>query len=92
VKLNDRVALKITGAVGTMPTAYLFAVLALVSLPGALASGSALIIVGWLAQTFLQLVLLPIIMVGQRLQQTSHEDLHDKIDKMHAHLGIGGES
>ncbi len=48
--------------------AYLFAAIALVSLPAAIQSGNAIIIIGWIAQTFLQLVLLPIIIVGQNVQ------------------------
>lgn len=58
----------ITGVVGTMWCAIGFAVLALVSLPAALATGSVVTIVGWIAQTFLQLVLLSVIMVGQGIQ------------------------
>ena len=48
--------------------AYVFAILALISLPAAIGSHSAIIIVAWIAQTFLQLVLLPIIIVGQNIQ------------------------
>ena len=70
-RLNAKVGLRITVAVGTMWCAYAFAVLALVSAPSAFASGQALIIVAWLAQTFLQLVLLPIIIVGQNVQATA---------------------
>jgi hypothetical protein len=66
--LNERLGLFITKSVGTMWAAYLFFALTLVSLPAALASGNALIIVSWVAQTFLQLVLLPIIIVGQNIQ------------------------
>ena len=51
-----------------MWTAYLFAAIAVVSLPAALASGDNIIIVAWVAQTFLQLVLLPVIIVGQNVQ------------------------
>lgn len=51
-----------------MACAYLFAALALISAPAAIASGNALVIVAWVAQTFLQLVLLPIIIVGQDVQ------------------------
>jgi hypothetical protein len=54
-----------------MWAAYVFGLLTLVSLPAAIASGSPIIIVAWIAQTFLQLVLLPIIIVGQNLQ--AHE-------------------
>lgn len=71
--LNDRIGLFITKKVGTMWAAYIFCGLTLVSLPAAIASGNALIIVSWVAQTFLQLVLLPIIIVGQNLQATETE-------------------
>ena len=69
--LNAKIGLFITKSVGTMWAAYLFFALTLVSLPAALASGNALIIVSWIAQTFLQLVLLPIIIVGQNIQASS---------------------
>ena len=46
--------------------AYIFAVIALISLPAALAAGVAATI-SWIAQTFLQLVLLSVIMVGQKV-------------------------
>ena len=67
-RFNARVGLKITVIVGTMWCAYLFTLLALVSAPTAFGSGNKLIIVSWIAQTFLQLVLLPIIIVGQNVQ------------------------
>jgi len=66
-RLNSVIAVRITKAVGTMWAAYLFTILALVALPAAIASGQALVIVAWIAQTFLQLVLLPIIIVGQNV-------------------------
>lgn len=66
--LNQRIGLVITNRVGTMWAAYVFAALSLVSLPAALASHDPIIIVAWIAQTFLQLVLLPIIIVGQNIQ------------------------
>jgi hypothetical protein len=67
-RFNAKVGLKITLVVGTMWAAYLFTVLALVSAPSAFNSGNSIIIVAWIAQTFLQLVLLPIIIVGQNIQ------------------------
>jgi len=70
---NTRVAVKITGVVGSMWCAYAFALLALISLPSALRSGNSIIIVGWIAQTFLQLVLLPIIIVGQNVQAAASD-------------------
>ena len=63
---NDRLAITITRIVGTMWCAYAFAALALVSLPAAIKGGTATLI-AWIAQTFLQLVLLSIIMVGQKV-------------------------
>jgi len=68
VRFNARVGLRITLIVGTMWCAYLFTLLTLISLPAAIHSHDAIIIVAWIAQTFLQLVLLPIIIVGQNIQ------------------------
>jgi len=67
-RFNTWVAVIITKSVGSMWCAYVFAALALISLPSAIQSGSPIIIIGWIAQTFLQLVLLPIIIVGQNVQ------------------------
>ena len=63
---NNWLAVKITNVVGTMWCAYAFAILALISLPAAIEAGTATL-VAWFAQTFLQLVLLSIIMVGQKV-------------------------
>ena len=68
VRFNARFGLWITVIVGTMWCAYIFTLLALISLPAAIHSHDAIIIVAWIAQTFLQLVLLPIIIVGQNIQ------------------------
>jgi hypothetical protein len=65
-RFNTALGVKITEAVGTMWCAYLFAALALVSLPQAIHGGTATL-VAWIAQTFIQLVLLSIIMVGQKI-------------------------
>ena len=69
-RFNQKLALKITNAVSTMWAAYIFAGIALISLPAAIRSGDSLVIVAWIAQTFLQLVLLSIIMVGQAQSAT----------------------
>lgn len=66
VGFNGRLAMIITNAVSTMWCAYLFALLALISLPDAIHAGTAAL-VAWIAQTFLQLVLLSVIMVGQKV-------------------------
>jgi hypothetical protein len=71
---NNRLGLYITKRVGTMWAAYAFFALTLISLPSALSSGNALVIVSWVAQTFLQLVLLPIIIVGQNLQSAASDN------------------
>lgn len=84
----DAVGLRITNAVGTMWCAIAFAAIAFVSLPASIASGSVVVIIGWFAQTFLQLVLLSVIMVGQRLQADSHADLHEKVDALHDKVDV----
>ena len=66
-RFNTWLAVKVTNGVGTMWCAYAFAALALVSLPAAIMSGNAVLIVSWISQTFLQLVLLSIIIVGQNV-------------------------
>jgi hypothetical protein len=71
-RFNDRLAVSITNIVGTMWCAYAFAGLALISLPAAIRGGTATL-VAWIAQTFLQLVLLSIIMVGQKVAATKSD-------------------
>lgn len=66
-RFNSWFAVKVTNGVGTMWCAYAFAALAIVSLPAAIASHSAVILVSWVSQTFLQLVLLSVIIVGQNV-------------------------
>ena len=66
VGFNGWLAVVITNMVSTMWCAYIFAAIALISLPSAIQSGTAAII-SWIAQTFLQLVLLSVIMVGQKV-------------------------
>jgi hypothetical protein len=83
VRFNGRVGLVITEAVGTMWAAYIFGCIALLSLPYILYSvnkgvfsffpswlltASLLSLVSWVSSYFLQLVLLPIIIVGQNIQ------------------------
>jgi hypothetical protein len=67
--VNTRIAVVLTKSVGTMWTAYTFMALAVVGLMailGVLSPIVALLVV-WISQTFLQLTLLPIIMVGQNV-------------------------
>ena len=66
VGINGKIALGLTAAVGTMWCAYAFALLALVVLPQAIAGG-LLSLVQWVSQTFIQLVMLSVIVVGQNI-------------------------
>lgn len=63
---NNRIALVLTSAVGTMWCAYVFALLALMVVPQAV-RGGLLTFVQWVSQTFIQLVMLSVIMVGQSI-------------------------
>jgi hypothetical protein len=78
----DRIMAGITHKVGTLACAVVFCLIALVSLPAALGSGSAIIIVGWVAQTFLQLVLLSIILGGQGVAEKA-------TDAQTKHIALG---
>jgi len=60
-------------------TAYVFTAISLISLPAAIMTHQPIIIISWIAQTFLQLVLLPVIIVGQNLQ-SRHSELRAKAD------------
>jgi len=70
-RFNSWFAVKVTNRVGTMWCAYLFTALALISLPQAIRSHSTVTLVSWISQTFLQLVLLSVIIVGQNVLATA---------------------
>lgn len=84
-RFNKTVALALTKYVGTMTCFWLFCILALCSLPAVLSGfsvfhsafpaviikASVIALVAWVAQTFIQLVLLPALMVGQNLQNVA---------------------
>ncbi len=70
--VNAKIAVFLTNIVGSMWCAYVFAVIALIGLPPALKPGGEGII-SWIAQTFLQLVLLSVIMVGQNVQSVASD-------------------
>jgi hypothetical protein len=72
---NAKLAVLITSGVGTMACAYLFALITLARLPSAIEGGltGANGVIVWFAQTFLQLVLLSIILVGQRVQSAASD-------------------
>ena len=63
----DRVALRITSLVGSMACVAIFCCISLVALPSVIRAGSSTLWVAWLSSQFLQLVLLPLLMVGQNL-------------------------
>jgi hypothetical protein len=94
---NAKAALVITRSVGTMACAYLFAIIALISLPSAINSGQVIVIVSWVAQTFLQLVLLSIILVGQSVQSAASDaraakeftDTETILDRLDLHTAGG---
>jgi hypothetical protein len=111
---NAKIAVLITQGVGTMACAYLFSIIALISLPAVLVQAevfpastfpsilvkpSTIALIAWIAQTFLQLVLLSVIMVGQRVQSlasdaraektfTDTEMIIDRLDTTHTAGGL----
>src|SRR6266849_8116223 len=89
-QFNSRLAVLITNSVGTMWAAYLFVIIGLVSLPQAFKAfihGDTVTGVAWLSQSFLQLVLLPIIIVGQNVisasQDARAEADHETLTALH---------
>jgi hypothetical protein len=93
-RFNTKVALLVTQAVGSMWCAYAFALFDLISLPDAIRGGAAAI-VSWVAQTFLQLVLLSVIMVGQNVQAAAADKraeatFHDASATLHEVAEVQG--
>jgi hypothetical protein len=93
-RFNTKVALVVTKAVGSMWCAYAFALFDLISLPNAIRGGAAAI-VSWVAQTFLQLVLLSVIMVGQNVQAAAADaraeaTFHDASATLHEVAHVQG--
>src|SRR4030081_260868 len=86
-RFNAAVAVRITKIVGTMYCAYVFTLIALVALPAAIQQGSPTVLVNWLSSNFLQLVLLPIIIVGQNVisaaQDARAEADHETLTALH---------
>ena len=94
--VNAKIAVFLTNIVGSMWCAYVFACIALIGLPAALRPGGEGII-AWIAQTFLQLVLLSVIMVGQNVQsvasdirsQHTYDDTVQILDRLDIHTDGG---
>ncbi len=86
-RFNNWLAENLTRAVATMACAWIFFSLALLALPSALGLDwlpqSTLTLVQWISQTFIQLVMLSVIMVGQKLQGQKHTEQHK--ERMQAH-------
>ena len=66
-RVNSRVAIWVTAAVGSMTCAWLFAALAVAGLPAALQPGNIGLLF-WISSDLLQLTLLSVILVGQNIQ------------------------
>ena len=94
--INAKIAVFLTNIVGSMWCAYVFAVIALLGLRPALRPGGEGI-VAWIAQTFLQLVLLSVIMVGQNVQsqasdlrsRNTYDDTVEILDRLNTHTDGG---
>lgn len=94
--INAKIAVFLTNIVGSMWCAYVFAIIALIGLRPALRPGGEGIIV-WIAQTFLQLVLLSVIMVGQNVQSVAsdmrsehtYQDTLQILDRLDIHTSGG---
>lgn len=89
-RFNSRLAVLITRGVGTMWAAYVFVLISLISFPQALSAflaGDTVTGITWLSQSFLQLVLLPIIIVGQNVisasQDARAEADHETLTALH---------
>ena len=66
---NERIGVYVTKHVGTMMCAYIFTVIGIASLIGAFTNNAQLVLIfGGISSYFIQLVLLPIIMVGTQVQ------------------------
>jgi hypothetical protein len=110
-KFNKHVALALTRYVGTMTCFWVFCCLSLSSLPAVLSGfavfhgtfpaiivkASIIALVAWVAQTLIQLVLLPALMVGQNLQNEAadaraaktFEDVETVMDRLDIHTEGG---
>jgi hypothetical protein len=90
-RTNKALAVWITTNIGTMTCFWVFSLIAIMSLPavmveakvvppsiGVVGSIGFVILIQWLAQSFLQLVLLPSLMVGQNLQNQAADARAEK--------------
>jgi hypothetical protein len=68
---NAKVAVVLTKVVGTMWCFYVFNGIALISLPAAVNTGQLTVIINWVSSNWIQLILLPALMVGQNVQSAA---------------------
>ena len=68
---NAKVAVLLTKVVGTMWCFYVFNGVALISLPSAVNTGQLTVIINWVSSNWIQLILLPALMVGQNVQSAA---------------------
>jgi hypothetical protein len=95
--INAKVAIVLTKVVGTMWCFYVFNGIALISLPSAIRTGQLTIIINWVSSNWIQLVLLPALMVGQNVQAAAadarasktFEDTETILDRLDTHTKGG---
>ncbi len=68
---NSKVAVILTRVVGTMWAFWVFNGIAIVSLPSAIQTGQLTVLINWISSNWIQLILLPALMVGQNLQNVA---------------------
>src|SRR5258708_601281 len=110
-RFNKWLAIKVTTGVGSMTCACIVSVIALISLPAILSQfqafhstfpswlvkASLIALVSWIAQTYIQLVLLSVIIVGQNIQSAASdaratktfEDTEIVVDRLDEHTAGG---
>jgi hypothetical protein len=95
--VNAKVAVLLTKVVGTMWAFWVFNGIALVSLPSAIQTGQLTVIINWISSNWIQLILLPALMVGQNLQNVAadarsaktFEDVETVLDRLDTHTQGG---
>ena len=87
---NAKVAVVLTRVVGTMWCFWVFNGIALISLPTAIHSGNLTVLINWVSSNWIQLILLPALMVGQNLQSVAADAraarMFDDIEKVKAEM------
>jgi hypothetical protein len=94
---NAKIAVLLTRVVGTMWAFWAFNGIALVSLPDAIRTGQLTVIINWVSSNWIQLILLPALMVGQNLQNIAadaraaktFQDVETVLDRLDTHTDGG---